>query len=33
LSANVAETLRGPVTLFSWHAPLPLQSPPQPMKW
>ena len=31
--AKVAETLRELVTLVSWHAPVPAQSPDQPVKW
>ena len=31
-SAKVAPTLRGLVTLVSWHAPVPVQSPDQLVK-
>ena len=33
LGAKVALTLRVLVTLVSWHAPVPVQSPVQPVKW
>ena len=33
LGAKVALTLRVLVTLVNWHAPVPVQSPVQPVKW
>ncbi len=33
LGVKVAETVRDAVTLVNWHAPVPVQSPDQLVKW